>query len=108
MATDKLRVYCDDLVRASKTATTGADEIDDLRGKLGTQMDQLGRTWTGQAASAYLDVWADIDDGCAEMLTDLRWIGESTAAAANAYQHMDRNGANAVDSIRPLPPGDGA
>jgi WXG100 family type VII secretion target len=101
MPAGRLRVYCDELTRASNTATTGANEIDGLRGKLEIQMNQLAHSWTGQAASAYLDVWAEINDGCAEMLTDLRWIGESTAAAANAYRTMDQQAAESLDRLAP-------
>ncbi|BCI88999.1 hypothetical protein NIIDMKKI_42050 [Mycobacterium kansasii] len=75
MAAEELRVYCAELAHASKTTTGAADEIDGLRDKLGGQTDGLAGTWTGQAASAYLDVWAEIDDECGQMLADLRWIG---------------------------------
>ncbi|OOK66541.1 type VII secretion system family protein [Mycobacterium kansasii] len=57
MAAEELRVYCAELAHASKTTTGAADEIDGLRDKLGGQTDGLAGTWTGQAASAYLDVW---------------------------------------------------
>ena len=101
MAADELRAYCAGLTHASKVATDAADEIEGLRSTLGTQMDGLGRTWTGLAASAYLSVWAEINDECGEMLGDLRWIGESLSAAAAGYAKMEASGANALGSIAP-------
>jgi WXG100 family type VII secretion target len=106
MAANELRAYCAGLTHASKVATDAADEIEGLRAKLGTQMDNLGRTWTGQAASAYLSIWAEINDECGEMLGDLRWIGESLSAAAAGYAQMEATGANALGSI--APPANGA
>ncbi|KZS59144.1 hypothetical protein A4G26_12350 [Mycobacterium kansasii] len=107
MAAEELRVYCAELAHASKATTGAADEIDGLRDKLGGQMDDLAGTWTGQAASAYLDVWAEIDDECGQMLADLRWIGESLAAAAAGYAQMEHAAADAFGSIRPAGPVDG-
>jgi WXG100 family type VII secretion target len=106
MAADELRAYCAELTHASKATTDAAGEIDGLRGKLGTQMDTLGRTWTGQAASAYLSIWSEINDECGDMLADLRWIGESLSAAAAAYAQMEGAGAHALGSI--APPANGA
>lgn len=101
MAANELRAYCAELTHASKVATGAADEIEGLRSKLGTQMDNLGRTWTGQAAGAYLSIWAEINDECGDMLADLRWIGESLSAAAAAYAKMDSTGAGSLGSIAP-------
>ncbi|OBG70306.1 hypothetical protein A9X03_21425 [Mycobacterium sp. E1715] len=101
MGANELRVYCAELTRASRDTTGAADEIEGLRRKLGTQMGDLGRTWTGQAATAYLKVWSDIDEECEAMLADLRWIGESLSAAANAYAQMETNGANAFRALEP-------
>lgn len=101
MAADELRIYCAELTHASKETTNATDEIEGLRRKLATQMGDLGRTWTGQAATAYLNVWADIDEECGAMLADLRWIGESLSAAAAAYAHMENNGADAFHAIKP-------
>ncbi len=101
MGNARLRAYCDDLTRVSKITTGAADEIDGLRAKLGSQMDHLRRTWTGQAASAYLTVWADINDECGDMLADLRWIGESLDAVAAAYQHNEHACADELRSVRP-------
>ncbi|OMC53396.1 hypothetical protein A5745_21570 [Mycobacterium sp. IS-2888] len=98
---DALRAYCAELTHASQAATGAAGEIDGLRGKLGTQMDNLARTWTGQAATAYLNVWTEINDECGQMLADLRWIGESLAAAAAGYSQMDNSGAQALGGVRP-------
>jgi WXG100 family type VII secretion target len=106
MAANELRAYCAGLTHASKVATDAADEIEGLRARLGSQMDNLGRTWTGQAAGAYLSIWAEINDECGEMLGDLRWIGESLSAAAAAYAKMEGAGANALGSI--VPPMNGA
>lgn len=101
MAGNELRAYCAGLTHASKVATDAADEIEGLRARLGTQLDGLGRTWTGQAASAYLSIWAEINDECGDMLGDLRWIGESLSAAAAAYAKMEDTGADALGSIAP-------
>jgi WXG100 family type VII secretion target len=104
MSANRLRVYCEDLTRASKAATDAANEIDNLRGKLGIQMDQLHNSWTGQAARAYLEVWAEINEGCGEMLTDLKWIGESTAACAAAYRQTEQSNETTIHDVLP---GDG-
>lgn len=101
MAGNELRAYRAGLTHASTVATDAADEIEGLRARLGTQLDSLGRTWTGQAASAYLSIWAEINDECGDMLGDLRWIGESLSAAAAAYAKMEGTGANALGSIAP-------
>jgi WXG100 family type VII secretion target len=101
MAANELRAYGAALTHASKAATGAADEIEGLRRKLETQMDNLGRTWTGQAASAYLSIWTEINDECGDMLGDLRWIGESLSAAAAGYAKMEGAGANALGSITP-------
>ncbi|OBI39462.1 hypothetical protein A5709_00455 [Mycobacterium sp. E1386] len=101
MGANELRVYCAEPTRASKDTTGAADEIEGLRRKLGTQMGDLRRTWTGQAATAYLNVWSEIDEECEAMLADLRWIGESLSAAANAYAHMETNGANTFRALKP-------
>ncbi|MCA2319865.1 WXG100 family type VII secretion target [Mycobacterium intracellulare] len=101
MGANELRVYCAQLAHASEATTGAANEIDSMRRSLAMQMDNLARTWTGQAAAAYLNVWADIDDECGAMLTDLRWIGESLSAAAGAYAQMENAGANAFRAIEP-------
>jgi WXG100 family type VII secretion target len=107
MAANDIRAYCAELSHAATTTTGAADEIDGLRGKLGRQLDDLAHTWTGQAATAYLDIWAEIDEECGAMLADLRWIGESLSAAADAYARMEGYAANAFRGIRPSGPSDG-
>src|SRR5579875_885588 len=101
MGAERLRVYCADLTRAAQTATDAVTEIDGLRAKLGSQLDDLSRTWTGQAASAYLDVWAEINHECGEMLADLRWIGDSLSATATAFTDNEHTAAAALADIRP-------
>jgi WXG100 family type VII secretion target len=105
MGNQRLRVQCADLTRVSKVTTEAADHIDALRSKLASQMDGLGHTWTGQAASAYLPLWAEINDECGDMLRDLRWIGESLQAMAAAYQHTEANSTAVINSV--IPTGDG-
>jgi WXG100 family type VII secretion target len=108
MAANEIRAYCAELTHASKATTGAAEEIEALRRKLGTQMGDLARTWTGQAARAYLDIWSEIDGECGAMLGDLRWIGESLSAAAAAYGQMESAAANAFHSVRPPGPAQGA
>ncbi|VBA47237.1 WXG100 family type VII secretion target [Mycobacterium attenuatum] len=107
MAAEELRVYCAELAHAARATTRAADEIDGLRGRLGGRMNELAGTWTGRAASAYLDVWAEIDDECGQMLDDLRWIGESLAAAAAGYAQMEHTASDAFGGIRPAGAVDG-
>jgi WXG100 family type VII secretion target len=102
MGHGRLRVHCADLERVSRVTTGAADHIDALRSKLANRMDQLGGTWTGPAASAYLTLWTEINDECGDMLGDLRWMGESLQAMAHAYEHHEANSADILNrSIKP-------
>lgn len=102
MLPDTLRVYIRDLDRGAGEATGAANEIDGRRRKITGTVDDVRTTWTGPAARAYLKVWDEINDECAKMLADLRWIGDSLTASAQAYAAMEQRN---VESLRAVDPG---
>ena len=96
MATDKLRAELGRLSDESHRTIDSADEINEnLRG-ISDRVDSLRSSWTGQAASAYLDVWNELQSECQDMIADLRWIGESLSSTASAYGHTDSGAADAI------------
>lgn len=99
MSADTLRAYYADLLRASSAATAAVDDVESRRTTINNHVDAIRGSWTGPAARSYLPVWEEIDQACGEMLDDLRWIAESLSASATAYSQMERNHADALNSV---------
>ena len=58
----------------------------------------LGSGWTGQAGSAFGDVWHRWHDGAENMLRGLDTMAGLLEEAAQGYHSTDTDGAAAVDS----------
>ena len=101
MPSDTLRAYLEDLRRGARAAAEAADDVDGHRRAISGHVDAVRSSWTGPAAGAYLPVWQEIDDECAKMLTDLRWIGDSLSASAAAYAEMEGRHVDAVRAVDP-------
>jgi WXG100 family type VII secretion target len=94
-----LRAELGRLSDESHRTIDSADEMsENLRG-ISDRVDTLRSSWTGQAASAYLDVWNELQSDCQDMIADLRWIGESLAATAATYGHTDSSAADAIGEV---------
>ena len=102
MPSETLRAYLEDLRRGARAAAEAADDVDGHRRAINGHVDAVRSSWTGPAAGAYLPVWEEIDEECAKMLADLRWIGRSLSASAAAYAEMERRH---VGTIRTVDPG---
>jgi WXG100 family type VII secretion target len=76
--------------------------VDETRSGLTTLDGQLhgflGSGWTGQAGSAFGDVWQRWHDGAENMLRGLDTMAVALEEAAQGYQSTDAGGAAAVDS----------
>ena len=101
MPSDTLRAYLEDLRRGAHEANEAADDVEGRRTAINGQVDAVRSSWTGPAARAYLPVWEEIDDECAKMLADLRWIGDSLSASAAAYAEMERRHVDAIRAVVP-------
>jgi WXG100 family type VII secretion target len=58
----------------------------------------LGSGWTGQAGSAFGDVWQRWHDGAENMLRGLDTMALAVEEAAKGYQSTDADGAAVLDS----------
>jgi WXG100 family type VII secretion target len=58
----------------------------------------LGSGWTGQAGSAFGDVWQRWHDGTENLLRGLDAMTVALEEAAQGYRSTDADGAGAVDS----------
>jgi WXG100 family type VII secretion target len=76
--------------------------VDETRSGLTTLDGQLhgllGSGWTGQAGSAFGDVWQRWHDGAENMLRGLDTMAGLLDEAAQGYHSTDTGGASAVDS----------
>jgi WXG100 family type VII secretion target len=76
--------------------------VDETRSGLTTLDGQLhgllGSGWTGQAGSAFGDVWQRWHGGAENMLRGLDTMAGALEEAAQRYQSTDVGGAAAVDS----------
>ncbi|KUH81292.1 MULTISPECIES: WXG100 family type VII secretion target [unclassified Mycobacterium] len=58
----------------------------------------LGSGWTGQAGSAFGDVWQRWHEGAAQLLGGLDKMAALLDDAAEAYHQTDTSGGDAIDS----------
>lgn len=72
--------------------------VDETRSGLTTLDGLLGSGWTGQAGSAFGDVWQRWHDGAENMLRGLDTMAGLLDEAAQGYHSTDTGGASAVDS----------
>lgn len=52
---------------------------------LQSKLEELKNSWTGAAASSFLDVWAEIESDSRDMLRDVKHIANSLDATADSY-----------------------
>jgi WXG100 family type VII secretion target len=78
--------------------------VDETRSGLTTLDGQLhgllGSGWTGQAGSAFGDVWQRWHDGAENMMRGLDTMAGLLDEATQGYHSTDTGGASAVDSAR--------
>lgn len=58
----------------------------------------LGSGWTGQAGSAFGDVWQRWHEGASELIRGLDTMAGLLEEAAHGYHHSDTDGAAAMNS----------
>ena len=58
----------------------------------------LGSGWTGQAGSAFGDVWQRWHEGASELIRGLDTMAGLLEDAAHGYHHSDTDGAAAMNS----------
>ncbi|WP_172800529.1 WXG100 family type VII secretion target [Mycobacterium sp. IS-1496] len=69
--------------------------LNGLDGELGSL---LGSGWTGEAASAFGDVWNRWHEGAQSLMKGLETMASALEQAAQSYGSIDANGQAAIDS----------
>lgn len=69
-----------------------------LSGLDGRLSGLLGSEWTGQAGSAFGDVWKRWHEGADKLLQGLDRMADLLDEAAHGYQQTDTSGGAAIDS----------
>ncbi|WP_197415829.1 WXG100 family type VII secretion target [Mycobacterium sp. IS-1742] len=76
--------------------------VDDTRSGLAGLDDELGGLlgsgWTGEAASAFGDVWARWDEGAQSLVKGLEAMASALEEAGQSYGGTDAQGRAAVES----------
>jgi len=68
---------------------SGASDIEEQRARLLAQIQGLGDSWQGQAASALQDLYARWDADIRSLHTTLTEIGQTMQAAASRYESTE-------------------
>ncbi len=82
----KIGVQSEDLRQLSTTVRTGSGEVNDLLGRMTSQLQQLAATWEGAASEAFQARWQDWQAGAAQVQQAMEQMGIFLEQAAQSYE----------------------
>jgi WXG100 family type VII secretion target len=80
------RVSSEMITNVASQVTSGASEIEGQRSALLAQIQGLGDSWQGTAASALQELYAKWDSDARALMETLTEIGQAMQEAATAYE----------------------
>lgn len=87
------------VVGVAKSVRAVADDTkSNLTGVDGELSRLLGSGWTGQAGSAFTDVWARWHEGAENVVVGLQKMANALEEAAHSYGETDLTSGAAIDS----------
>jgi WXG100 family type VII secretion target len=94
----KLAVQSEDLRAQAAAVKTGAAEVNDILGKLTTQIADLAGRWEGGASQAFQARWQEWQSGAQSVQHAMDGMGVFLEQAAQAYEETEDNLKSAASS----------
>ncbi len=85
----KLAVQSEDLRDQSNAVQSGANEVNDILGRLTQQIGDLASRWEGGASEAFQSRWQEWQDGARNVQRAMDDMGVFLKQAAEAYEETE-------------------
>lgn len=87
----KLTVQSEDLHDQSRQVTSGANDVNEILGKLTSQIADLASRWEGGASQAFHSRWTEWQNGAKQVQQAMDDMGTFLEQAAKAYEETETN-----------------
>ena len=85
----KLTVQSEDLKSQSDQVQHGSQQVEDIVGRLGSQIQQLAANWAGGASDAFHQRWEEWQQGARDIQQAMDDMSQFLRNAADAYEQTE-------------------
>lgn len=95
-----LKVDADQAFNTSHVVSSDAMELRDELAGLQRDWENLIHCWSGSAAAAYAEIWADWHKGAMTLVETLADLSHNLGLAAVQYSEQDAQSASGIDTVQ--------